>query len=118
MNTDPSAIIFVPGIRPKPPAEQQAEQLRRCLHSSVIAAGGSTQLAGEMADAFRLVGWSHDFYGLDADITPDLPGIERLLAGGGSLAADSEEALAMGRRITSALYAIADRFGVISASSP
>ena len=110
MNDDSSAIIFVPGIRPKPPAEQQAEQLRRCLHSGVVAAGGSTELAGDMADAFRLVGWSHDFYGLDADIQPDLQGIERLLAGGGSLAADSQEALSMGSRITSSLYAIADRF--------
>lgn len=114
MKQKPPAIIFVPGIRPKPPADLHAAQLRRCLSAGVLRAKGSAEAAESLAAAFRLVGWSLGFYGDHGDIAVDEPGIERLLAGQDSLAADSREALSPGRRIIGVLYAISDRFPVLT----
>jgi len=114
MTRKPPAIIFVPGIRPKPPADLHAAQLRRCLTAGVLQAQGSPEAAESLAAALRLVGWSLGFYGAHGDISVDLAGIERLLAGQDSVAADSQEALSLARRITGALYAISDRFPVLT----
>ena len=114
MTKKPPAIIFVPGIRPKPDAELHAAQLRRCLSAGVVRAGGSPAAAEALAAAFRLVGWSRGFYGGHGDISVDVPGIERLLAGQDSVTADVREARSFGRRITAVLYALSDRFPVLS----
>ena len=108
------AIIFVPGIRPKPPAEEQARQLRRCLVAGALRAGASGPEAAALADAFSLVGWSLQFYGEHAEIAPDMPGIEQLVLGGGSLDADRDEALSLDARVTAGLYALGDRFPVLT----
>lgn len=114
MNMRKTAIIFVPGIRPKPPAEMHAEQLRRCLRLGVVRAGGSERQAEELAAGFKVVGWSQQFYGEHADIAVDLPGIERLLAGQGSAAEDAREARSLGQRTGRVLYALADRFPLLT----
>jgi hypothetical protein len=114
MTHKPPAIIFVPGIRPKPPAELHSAQLQRCLFAGVLQAQGSPEAAESLAAAFRLVGWSRGFYGEHGDISVDQPGIERLLVGQDSLSADRQEALSLGRRITGALYAISDRFPILT----
>lgn len=114
MTRKPPAIIFVPGIRPKPPAESHAAQLRRCLAAGVQRANGSAEEAESLAAAFHLVGWSLGFYGEHADIAIDQPGIERLLAGRDSLAADKQEARSLGRRINGVLYALSDRFPMLT----
>ena len=108
------AIIFVPGIRPKPPAEQQAAQLRRCLVAAVRKAGGDDTLGANLADVFQLVGWSRQFYGAHADIAPDMPGIERLLRVQKSRAEDARPVLSWGNRMTSAMYALGDRFPLLT----
>jgi hypothetical protein len=108
------AIIFVPGIRPKPPAEQQAAQLRRCLAAAVRKAGGDDTLSANLADVFQLVGWSRQFYGAHADIAPDMPGIERLLTVQKSRAEDAHQVLSLGNRMTSAMYALGDRFPLLT----
>jgi hypothetical protein len=104
------AIIFVPGIRPKPAAELAQEQLRRCLVAGVTQAGGALELAAQLAAAFQLVGWSRQFYGSDADITEDIPGIERLLAAQDSREVDAREAASLSHRVNAVLYDLADRF--------
>lgn len=114
MTQKPLAVIFVPGIRPKPPAELHAAQLRRCLSAGVLQADGSQPDADQLAAAFRLIGWSFGFYGEQGDISVDLPGIERLLAGQDSLAADRKEARSLGRRINGVFYALSDRFPVLT----
>jgi hypothetical protein len=106
------AIIFVPGIRVKPPAEEQQQQLRRCLEYGL--AGSGVANAGELSSQLEVVGWSHHFYGEHADIAPDIPGIERLLAGSGDPDVDYSEAHSIGRRFTAAMYAIGDLFPVLS----
>ena len=111
---DDRAIIFVPGIRPKPPAEQQAAQLRRCIKVGVMKAGGDATLGATLADVFQLVGWSRQFYGAHEDIAPDLPGIERLLTAENSREADAGEVLSLGNRMTAAMYALGDRFPLLT----
>lgn len=116
MNHQNIAIVFVPGIRLKPPPEEHGLQLRRCLEAGVTRAGGSTAEVAALAEAFSLVGWSHAFYGEHGDINVDLPGIERLLRGQDLEADDLREATSFSRRIVSTLYALVDRFPVLGSN--
>ena len=110
MSESEFAIIFVPGIRPKPPVPLHTAQLRRCFQAGLLRAGCSAERAAQLIANFELVGWSHQFYGMDGDISADLEGIERLLAGQDPIDADLHEAQSLARRINSMLYAISDRF--------
>ena len=69
------SILFVPGIRPKPPVDDHAAQLRRCTRFGIERAGATPELASEIADRLQVVGWSHQFYGEHGDQTVDLPGL-------------------------------------------
>ena len=112
MSQQPPAIIFVPGIRVKPPPEQQLAGLSDCLRHSLnqINADHAEQLARQL----QLVPWSHPFYGQHGDIGPDLPGIEDLLANAGDPDEDYADASSFKRRFTAAMYAIGDRFPIVS----
>jgi hypothetical protein len=114
MNLPKLAIIFVPGIRPKPAATEHSAQLKRCITAGVLKAGGSQDEARDIAHDFALVGWSADFYGEHGDISIDMPGIERLLAGKDSAKADLHEAGSFKRRFLSWMYFIANRFPMLS----
>jgi len=114
MTTDNPAIIFVPGIRAKPQPIEQQEQLRRCLAYGLGVLG--VDAAHEMAGLLEVVGWSYSFYGVNVDISPDLPGIEALLTGAGDPDADYADAHSLKRRLTAAMYAIGDRFPVLSSA--
>jgi hypothetical protein len=74
-------IIFVPGLNPKPPPEVYRSQLLRVVLAGLarVRLDAAAWLEAH-PDAFRLVAWTHLFYGAHRDITVDLPGIERLLA--------------------------------------
>jgi len=111
MTTEP-ALIFVPGIRTKPPAAEQLQQLQRCLNVALKNRGCADP--ERISQNLAIVGWSYQFYAEYADIQPDMAGIDRLLAGGGDPQLDHKEALSIGRRTLAAMYAIADRFPVIS----
>ena len=102
------AIVFVPGIRAKPRPEEHGAQLRRCVSAGVLKAGASPEEAAEIAESFDLVGWSHEFYGEHADISFDLPGIERLLADADSAAVDKAEASSLGRKILQFMYTLVE----------
>jgi hypothetical protein len=74
-------IIFVPGLKPKPPRDAYRRELLRVLLA------GLAQRRPEAArwlrmhpEAFVLVPWTELFYAEHRDIELDLPGIERLLA--------------------------------------
>lgn len=108
------AIIFVPGIQPKPPVPLHTAQLRRCLQAGLLRAGCPDERAARLVAGFGLVGWSHQFYGMDGDIGIDLEGIERLLAGRDSIDVDRRTAQSLSRRIDSMLYAISDRLPLLT----
>jgi hypothetical protein len=107
------SIIFVPGIRTKPPPNLHSEQLCRCLGAGIIRAGGSSAEASVLAEAFNLVGWSRAFYGEHADIMLDMPGVERLLRGEDKEEDDLREAQSFSRRFAGMLYALVDQFPIL-----
>jgi hypothetical protein len=73
-------IIYVTGMKPKPPPAEQRAALLRVLAAALRRV---RQPAGEWLaaheDQFTLVSWTQLFHEASRDIGPDLPGIERLL---------------------------------------
>jgi hypothetical protein len=116
MKQQNTAIVFVPGIRTKPPAAMHSAQLRRCLELGVTRVGGSSAEVAAIQEAFSLVGWSHAFYGEHADIAEDMPGIERLLRGEDSEADDLRVAQSVSRRLIGILYGLVDLFPVLGSN--
>lgn len=104
-------IIYVPGIKPKPPARGHRAALWRCLLEGVRRA--DPQAAAGMARhpaCFHLVSWSHVFYDTQRDLATDEPGIERLFALPGPEERDLQEASSLWRRTQRALYLLCDAF--------
>ena len=74
-------IIFVPGLRPKPPPDLYRQQLARLLAVGLERSRPrAARWFAANVDAFRLAAWTYLFYGAHRDITVDMPGIERLVA--------------------------------------
>lgn len=97
-------LIFVPGLKPKPPPEEFRRELLRVLESALARfKPDAARVLAAHRDAFRLVAWNDLFYGMHRDIRLDLDGIERLIA----QPAPSEEDL---REIA----ALVGRFGHVS----
>ena len=105
------AIIYVPGIKPKPPAGEHRAALWRCLLEGVRRA--DPPAAADLArhpGCFSLVSWAHVFYETQRDIALDEPGIERLLAMPGPSERDVREALSWRNRLQRSLYLLSDAF--------
>ena len=109
-----SKIIFVPGIRPKPPADQHKAELQRCLKAGLIRLEVAESEAETMAAALDVVGWSWHFYGIHKDIETDRAGIDRLLRVDDAPDSVIAEARSPGRRLMSALYGFTDKFPALS----
>ena len=93
-------IIFVPGMKPKPPSAVHRHELLRAI------ASGLARVQPELADAFteetdvfQLVSWTYAFYGRHADIEVDRPGIERLLRSPEPNEADIAEIESLARKV-------------------
>jgi len=104
-------IIYVPGIKPKPPAGEHRAALWRCLLDGVrrVDPGAAADLARHPA-CFQLVSWAHVFYDVQRDFALDEPGIERLLAMRGPTLEDLREANSLRRRLQRAVYLLCDRY--------
>jgi hypothetical protein len=77
----PRRLIYVHGIKPKPPPAVHAAVLRECLLTGVQRAAPA--VAAEMAADpawLDLVAWSHEFYPGYRDLAPDQAGIAGLRA--------------------------------------
>ncbi len=105
-----TVIIFVPGIRPKPPVELHGAELRRCLARGLERLGTEPATAAEIAGALRIIGWSWYFYGIHKDIELDRAGIERLLSQQDDPLTVAREATSFSRQFGKLLYWLADRF--------
>ncbi len=114
MSGQSSAIIFVPGIRPKPPADRHEAELKRCLAAGLKRLPMDEAQAVSIASLLDVVGWSWHFYGIHKDIEIDRAGIERLLTINDDPERVAREAVSPGRRLTGALYAFADKFPTLS----
>jgi hypothetical protein len=71
-------IVYVPGLKPKPPAELHQRELIRCLDAGIRRI--DAEIASEIAAAFHLVSWTYDFYGEYRDINLDLADIRTILS--------------------------------------
>jgi len=102
-------IIFVPGMKPKPPKDVHRQQLFR-----VIAAGLSRAhpaLASEFSartKALSLVSWTYSFYGRHADVFSDIPGIDALLRQPEPTASDISEIDSIARKLGRLLHVLGD----------
>lgn len=106
----PPLILFIPGLRPKPPPEIHRHELRRCLLEGIGRIDPDTARAiRDHERAFDIVGWTFDFYGEHRDIEPDRAGIERVLRQHGPTAADRAEAGTLKHRLVRWIYSMADR---------
>lgn len=75
-----SRIVFVPGMKPKPPPRLHKRELLRTLVAGLAwTRPEAARWLRAHEDRFTLVSWTHRFYGRYRDISLDLPGIERLL---------------------------------------
>lgn len=104
-------IIYVPGIKPKPPAAEHRAALWRCLIEGVRRADPvvADELAGHPS-CFTLVSWSSLFYDQQRDPALDRPAIERLLSLSSPPVEDLREARSWRRRLRQLLYRACDLF--------
>lgn len=107
----PPAILYLPGIKPKPPAGVHRAALWRCLLEGVrrIDARAAAEMARQPG-CFQLISWSHLFYDTQRDIAQDEAGIERLLALPGPEPRDLRDAYSLHRRLQRWLYLLSDAF--------
>ncbi len=104
-------IIFVPGLKPKPPPEVYGPELQRVLAAALERSrpGASTPLA--RTDAFVVVGWTSLFYGTDVEL--DRVGIEALLSGQQPTRDDLREIDAWSRRLLRLAHVVGDAVPVL-----
>ena len=111
MNGGERTILYIPGIKPKPPASVHRENLWRCLHEGLRRA--SPNVAAELAadpDCLQIAPWPHLFYPAPSDPRPDEPGLERLLSLPGPEARDLEEARHWHKSVQRFGYLLTDAF--------
>jgi len=114
MSNSKNIIIYVPGMKPKPPVEDHRENLWRCMLEGVRRADRfAARSLALHEDIFQLVGWSSFFYSEQRDIALDLPGVERLLSLAGPEARDVREALHWHKRVAQFVYLVSDAFPIL-----
>ncbi|HEX2139700.1 MAG TPA: hypothetical protein VHG33_08310, partial [Woeseiaceae bacterium] len=103
-------ILYVPGLKSKPPPGIHLPQLWKCLLEGVRRVDADTALdMQDCADAFDIAGWNYDFYGEHRDIALDKPGIARVLQQREATRQDIADATTFERRALRWLYLAADR---------
>ena len=109
MTGDP-LILYVPGLKPKPPPGIHRGELWKCLVEGVRRADAETAAhLHEYAGAFDIVGWNLDFYGAHRDIGLDRAGIADVLRQEIASPRDIADATTLRRRAVRWLYQLADR---------
>jgi hypothetical protein len=102
-------LLYVPGLRAKPPPRTHRRELWRCLLEGVrrIDERTASQLQ-EHETSFDVASWTYDFYGEHREVALDLPAIERLLQQCEATREDIAGATSTRRRILRWLYHLAD----------
>jgi hypothetical protein len=108
-------IIYITGMKPKPDPAAHRPALMRVLAASLGRTDPAAAAWLEARDEnFILVSWTSLLYSEQADITPDLPGIERLLASPRPSPEDKREADAIHRQLLRAWHLIGDSYPWLS----
>ncbi|MBT8083741.1 MAG: hypothetical protein HKN35_05225 [Woeseia sp.] len=102
-------ILFIPGLMPKPAPELHRSALLRCLHAGLQKADAEVarQIQAD-ANAFDIVSWTYDFYGVHRDFSLDAPFIDELLQKDAANEADRKSAKSWRRRALRFVYRIGD----------
>ncbi len=104
-------ILYVPGIRAKPPPDLHRELVWRCLLEGIRRADGHVAEAlAAVPDCLRLILWGHEFYDQYRDVRPDEPGIAALLAEPQPDRDSIREVYGLRRRARYLAHGFADRF--------
>lgn len=103
-------IIFIPGINPKPPADEHRALLWRTLLEGVRRAdvAAANNLQAHYAQ-FHLVSWNQLFYHEQKDISKDMPWVEALLGKPEATAQDIRDANAIKIKINRAALRVVDQ---------
>jgi hypothetical protein len=93
-------IVFVTGMKPKPPPDDHKAVLLRALEAGLerVRPAAAEWLAAH-GDRFTLVSWTHLLYGAVGDLEPILPGLERLMASPVASAEERHEIDSLQRRL-------------------
>ena len=104
------AIIYVPGMKPKPPPEIHRARLWQALLEGLRRARPEVaELIAAQPESFQLAAWAPLFYPQASDPTVDVPGLERLMALSGPEPRDLEEARHWHKALTRIIYLVSDR---------
>jgi hypothetical protein len=92
-------IIFIPGLKPKPPPDEYRRALLRLLIAALrrVRPDAGDELA-RSPERFSLIAWTYLFYGEHRELALDRDGIERLLAQPVPSAADLAEISSLASR--------------------
>ena len=102
-------IVYVPGLRPKPPPATHRSELLRCMLQGIRRIDGKVAMQiRETGRAFDIVGWTYDFYGEHRDVELDRASIEQLLRQPAARPEDIAEATTLKRRTVRWLYRAAE----------
>jgi hypothetical protein len=109
MTAASKAIIYVPGMKPKPPADVHRARLWQSMLEGVrrIEPGVAVEMEGQR-EVFHLAPWPHIFYPHHSDPELDRPGLQRLLALPGPEPRDVEEAGHWHKRFARLAYLLGD----------
>lgn len=102
-------IVFVPGMKPKPPAEIHRRALLRVLMAGIRRV--DPELADQLAhheELFELVPWTYKFYGSYRDIGLDLPGIDKAIECVDPNQEDVAEIESLNRRVRRWMHIVGD----------
>lgn len=99
-------IVYVPGLKSKPPAEAHKRELTRCLGEGIRRV--DADIAEDIVNSFHLVSWTYDFYGEHRDINLDLADIETILSKERASEEDIKVVASWKRRFARWLFRTAD----------
>ena len=102
-------IIFVPGMKPKPPADRYGSALSRCLAHSVskVSPAAAERLLARQS-CFEVASWTQDFYDEHRDIGEDMDDIAAALEKDGPDDRDRAQARAWRTRLKRFSYLVGD----------
>lgn len=104
-------ILYVPGIRAKPPPDLHRALVWKCLLEGIRRADAGTAASlAATPDCLRLILWGHEFYPEYRDIRPDEPAIAALLTGTQPDRQAIREVYGLRRRAVYLAHLFADRF--------
>ena len=107
--TRPARIIFVPGMKPKPPEELYRQVIRRCLQVGLERVGpDAARVFRDDPSCLALIAWTYLFYGEHRDINLDRAGIERVIEQPEPLARDIAEIESLARRKSRVFLAVGE----------